>query len=71
MKGFGIIVLLISLVIVAVLAVKQKNTAVKTTTLAPSGKEVKITELPAEVENELNTLGHQAEKRIEDGQAQE
>jgi hypothetical protein len=66
MKAFGIIALLISLVIVAVLAGKQRKAAVKTTTLAPSGKEVEMAKLPDEVKNELDSLSKQSEKRIEE-----
>jgi hypothetical protein len=71
MKAFGIIALLISLVIAAVLAGKQRKAAVKTTTLAPSGKEVEIGELPTEVKNELDTMSKQSEKRLEDSQSPE
>ena len=71
MKAFGIIALLISLVIVAVLASKQRKTAVKATVVAPSGKEVEIGELPTEVKNELDSISKQSEKRLEDGQVPE
>jgi hypothetical protein len=67
MKAIGLIILLISLVIALVVVGKQKNTKVKTTILAPSGKEVKITELPTEVKSELETLNKQNEKRLEEG----
>ena len=71
MKAIGLIILLISLVIAAVVAGKQRNTKLKTTILAPSGKEVKITELPTEVKSELETLNKQNEKRLEEGQQEE
>jgi len=71
MKATGLIILLISLVIAAVVAGKQRNIKVKTTTLAPSGKEVQITELPTEVKSELETLNKQNEKRLEEGHQDE
>ena len=67
MKATGLIILLISLVIALVVAGKQRNTKVKTTILAPSGKEVKITDLPTEVKSELETLNKQNENRLEEG----
>ena len=71
MKAIGLIILLISLGIIAVVAGKQRNTKVKATILAPSGKEVKITELPTEVKSELETLNKQSEKRLEEGRQDE
>ena len=71
MKAIGLIILLISLGIIAVVAGKQRNTKVKTTILAPSAKEVKITELPTEVKSELESLNKQTEKRLEEGQQEE
>lgn len=65
MKGLGLIAVLISLVIVAVLAMKQRNTAVKTV------NDVKIEEVPAAVQGELDTLNQQSEKRVEEGLDQE
>ena len=71
MKAIGLIILLISLGIVAVVAGKQRNAKVKATILSPSGKEVKITELPTEVKSELESLNKQTEKRLEEGQKEE
>jgi hypothetical protein len=71
MKAIGLIILLISLAIALVVAGKQKNTKVKTTILAPSGKEVQITELPTEVKSELETLNKQNEKRLEESHQDE
>ena len=71
MKAIGLIILLISLAIALVVAGKQRNTKLKTTILVPSGKEVKITELPTEVKSELETLNKQTEKRLEEGRQDE
>ena len=71
MKAFGIIALLISLVIVAVLAGKQRKAAFKTTALVPSGKEVEITKLPDEVKTELDDFSQQSEGRNDKGQEPE
>lgn len=71
MKSFGLIALLISLVIAAVLGLKQKKTTVKMTTVAPSGKEVQVSELPNEVKNELDSLNQKADKRFEEGQQED
>jgi hypothetical protein len=71
MKAIGLIILLISLAIALVVAGKQKNTKVKTTILAPSGKEVQITELPTEVKSELETLNKQNENRLEESHQDE
>lgn len=66
MKGIGFIILLISLVIAAVIGLKQRKTAVKMTTIAPSGKEVELKELPKEVKVELDNMNEQMEKRNSD-----
>ena len=71
MKGIGLIVLVITVAIVGFLALKQKKTTVNTTTIAPSGKEVQITELPTEIKGELDHINKQTEKRLEDGQKEE
>lgn len=71
MKGIGLIVLVITVTIVGFLALKQKKTTVNTKTIAPSGKEVQITELPTEIKGELDHINKQTEKRLEDGQKEE
>ena len=71
MKSIGLIILLISVAIAALLALKQKKTSINTTTIAPSGKEVQITELPTEIKGELDHINKQTETRLEDGQKEE
>jgi hypothetical protein len=71
MKSIGLIILLISVAIVAFLGLKQKKTTLNKTTIAPSGKEVQITELPTEIKGELDQINKQTEKRLEGGQKEE
>ena len=71
MKSIGLIILLISVAIVAFLGLKQKKTTINKTTIAPSGKEVQITELPTEIKGELDHINKQTEKRLEDEQKEE
>jgi hypothetical protein len=71
MKSIGLIILLISVAIVAFLGLKQKKTTINKTTIAPSGKEVQITELPTEIKGELDQINKQTEKRLEGGQKEE
>ena len=61
MKAFGIIALIISLVIVAVIAGQQRKAEVKS----------EITKLPEEVNTKLNDFNKESERRIDEGQEPE
>ncbi len=67
MKGTGIIILLITMIIVGIVWTKQRTATVK---MSPE-KEVQLHELPKEVKIELDQANIQTEKRIDEGEEQE
>jgi len=67
MKFTGLIILLLTLLIVGMIFKKQHETTV----VAPTGKKIKVEELPKEVQAQLDNVSKQAEKRMEDAEKQE
>ncbi|MFZ4714974.1 MAG: hypothetical protein ACOYL6_14740 [Bacteriovoracaceae bacterium] len=67
MKGFGIIALLVSLIIVGILVAKKNKTTVKVNPV----KEVEIQKLPEAINVELENVNKMKEQQLEDGKAEE